>query len=320
MNSWLSFPSYANMSLQSGMFTKPIAALAPMDGYTDAAYRQIVRQLNPDVILFSEFTSVHGIEHSEQVRKRLVFDKSELPYFIQIFGNDPESFSKTVNSFKDSGVTGFDINMGCPSKKIIKANTGGSLMKDRDLACRLVEACCKATTLPVTVKTRLGWSDSEQLIDFVKALIDAGIQMVSVHGRTYRQKFKGEADWDPIYELKKAVSIPVIGNGDIKGANEGLEKLKNLDGYMIGRSAVGDPWVFWPDEKRVKITLKNKIEKMVEHFQLLRRYKNEQPALIEFRKHITGYINGFHGAKAFRSLLMKSKSDKEFTETALSLG
>jgi len=300
------------------MFATPIAALAPMDGYTDRAYRQIVRQLNPNVILYSEFTSVHGIEHSEQVRKRLVFDPSELPYFIQIFGNDPDTFGKTVESFQESGVTGFDINMGCPSKKIVKTNTGGSLMKDRDLACRIVAACCKATTLPVTVKTRLGWSDADQLIDFVKGLVDAGIQMVSIHGRTYSQKFKGEADWDPIYELKKAVSIPVIGNGDLKGGDEGLSRLQNLDGYMIGRCAIGNPWVFWSDERRAEISLKEKIEKMLEHFQLLRQYKDENIALIEFRKHLSGYVNGFTGAKTFRSLLMKSKSDREFTETARS--
>ncbi len=304
--------------MKSVTLIEPIAALAPMDGYTDQAYRQIVRQLNPDVVLYSEFTNIHGIEHSAQVRKRLVFDASELPYFIQIFGNDPDSFGKTVETLQETGVTGFDINMGCPSKKIVKSNTGGSLMKDRDLACRIVEACCKATTLPITVKTRLGWSDAEQLIDFVKALIDAGTQMVSIHGRTYKQKYKGEADWEPIYELKKAVSIPVIGNGDLKGRDDGLSRLRNLDGYMIGRNAIGNPWTFWSDEKRGEVSLKDKIEKMLTHFQLLRRYKEERIALIEFRKHLAGYINGFNGAKTFRHLLMKSTTDKEFTHAARS--
>ncbi|MBU2647412.1 tRNA-dihydrouridine synthase [bacterium] len=302
--------------IKTGTFSTPVACLAPMDGYTDRAYRRIVRQLNPQVVLYSEFTSVHGIEHSEQVRKRLIFDRSELPYFIQIFGNDPAVFGRTVQELQDSGVTGIDINMGCPSKKIVKANTGGSLMKDRDLACRIVEACCKVTALPVTVKTRLGWSDAEQLIDFVKALIDTGIQMISVHGRTYQQKFKGEADWGPIYELKRAVSIPVIGNGDLKSGDEGLARLKNLDGYMIGRASIGNPWVFWPAEKQAEITLKDKVEKMLEHFQLLRQYKDETISLIEFRKHITGYINDFPGAKAFRSLLMKSTTESAFTATA----
>jgi tRNA-dihydrouridine synthase B len=305
--------------MEPGTFTTPIAALAPMDGYTDPAYRQIVRQLNPDVILYSEFTNIHAIEHSAEVRKRLLFDETELPYFIQIFGNDPEGFGKTVENLQDRGVTGFDINMGCPSKKIVKANTGGSLMKDRDLACRIVEACCKATTLPITVKTRLGWSDAEELIDFVKALINAGTQMVSIHGRTYRQKYKGEANWEPIYDLKKAVSIPVIGNGDVKGKDDGLLRLKNLDGYMIGRHAIGNPWVFWSDEKRAEVTLQDKIDKMLAHYQLLRRYKDEYIALIEFRKHLSGYINGFNGAKSFRTLLMKTKTDQEFSQVARSI-
>ncbi len=290
-----------------------------MDGITDLAYRRIVRELNPDVVLFSEFTSVNGLEHSEAVRNRLSFDADELPFFIQIFGNEPDLFAKAVKRFENTGITGIDINMGCPSKKIVQANTGGSLMKERDLACRIVEACCGATDLPVTVKTRLGWTDSAQLVGFVQALIDAGTQMVSIHGRTYRQRFKGQADWEDIYSLKDKVSIPVVGNGDLKGREEALSKLKNLDGYMIGRAAIGNPWVFWPQERIESIAFRDKIDVMLRHYQLLRSYKEERRCLIEFRKHITGYINGFPGAKSFRSLLMQSRSERDFTERALSL-
>ncbi|MCP4752199.1 MAG: tRNA-dihydrouridine synthase family protein [Proteobacteria bacterium] len=298
----------------------PIACLAPMDGITDRAYRQIVRKLNPEVVLYSEFTSIDGIEHSEAVRKRLTFDPAELPYFVQIFGNEPDLFTKTVKELQNTGITGIDINMGCPSKRIVKSNTGGSLMKDRDLACRIVEACCKATSLPVTVKTRLGWANSEQLIDFVGALVEAGIGMVTVHGRTYKQAFKGVASWEEIHALKEAVSIPVIGNGDLKGKDDALARLKNLDGYMIGRASIGNPWVFWPDEERETVSLKDKISVMLEHFQLLRSYKDEKISLIEFRKHVSGYISGFRDAKSFRLMLMQSKSEKEFTEKALSIG
>lgn len=296
--------------------TKPIACLAPMDGVTDSAYRRIVRQLNPKVVLYSEFTSINGIEHSELVRNRLKYVREELPYIVQLFGNEPELFTKTVKEFQNTGITGIDINMGCPAKRIVKSNNGGSLMKDRDLACRIVEACCKGTTLPITVKTRLGWSDAEQLIDFVKALVNAGAQAITVHGRTYKQAYKGTADWDPIYRLKDALDVPVIGNGDIKSKEEAEERIKNLDGYMIGRASVGNPWVFlaYPGEEAV--SLKDKIQVMMQHFQWVREYKEERSCLIEFRKHITGYINGFEGAKACRSLLMKSQSEIEFRRMA----
>ena len=302
------------------MLTTPaIVSLAPMDGITDMAYRRIVRKLNPDVLLFSEFTSINGIEHSQMVRDRLQFKKEELPYIIQLFGNEPELFSKTIAQLQGSGISGFDINMGCPAKKIVKSNNGGSLMKDQDLACRLVDACCKASDIPISVKTRLGWVDSQNLVTFTKALIDAGAKTISVHGRTYKQKYKGKADWGPIYELKKAVTVPVFGNGDVCGKNDGEQRLKNLDGYMIGRAAIGNPWVFWSDEERENVSLKDKISIMIEHFQLLREYKSEQTSLIEFRKHITGYITGFHGAKSCRSLLMQSQTEQEFIQHALSL-
>lgn len=290
-----------------------------MDGITDLAYRQTVRSLNPDVELYSEFTSVNGYKHSEFVRKRLDFDDHELPYYVQIFGNEPELFAETVRAFNDTAVTGIDVNMGCPSKKIVKSTQGGALMKDKDLACRIVEACVKATDKPVTVKTRLGWEGTDQLLDFVQGLIDAGVSRVAIHGRTYKQAYRGEADWDPIYELKKNISVPVIGNGDLKGKDHALTMLKDLDGYMIGRASLGNPWAFWSDEEQAKVTLKDKIEVMLQHFALLRQYQEERRALIEFRKHISGYICGFSDAKACRALLMQSQTEEELTRQALSL-
>lgn len=301
------------------IFSKPIVSLAPMDGVTDRAYRQIVRKLNPDVILYSEFTSVNGIEHSDFVRDRLTYKKEELPYFIQIFGNDPVLFAKITSEFSDSGITGVDINMGCPARKIVGANTGSSLIKDKDLACRIVDACVKATDLPVTVKTRIGWDHSDDLVDFVSGLVDAGAQMVTIHGRTSRQMYKGFADWNPIYNLKKNISVPVVGNGDVKGKDDGLERMKNLDGYMVGRASVGNPWVFWSDEDRAKVTLKEKIDVMLEHFQLIRTFKEERRAVIEFRKHISGYIMGFDDAKQHRIRLMECQTEKDLITVSRSI-
>ena len=301
-------------------FPKPIVCLAPMDGITNTAYRQIVRKRNPEVVLFSEFTSINGIQHSECVRDRLNFDPAEIPYFVQIFGNEPKLFAQIVRRLNDFGITGIDINMGCPSPKIVKSNTGGSLMKDKDLACRIVETCRKNTTLPITVKTRLGWTDASQLIDFAVGLENAGAQMLSVHGRTYKQAYRGSADWSEIYPLKPKISIPVVGNGDVKGKEDGLQRMQNLDGFMIGRASIGNPWVFWPDVKRIEVTLKEKVATMIEHLQLIRKYTFERKALIEFRKHITGYITGFQGAKIFRKKLMQVETEKEFIRIAQSIG
>ena len=297
----------------------PIVCLAPMAGITDSAYRQIVRELNPEIVLFSEFTSINGIKHSEVVRDRLNFKQSELPYIVQIFGNEPELFAKTVQLYSDSGVTGIDINMGCPAKKIIKSCSGGSLMRERDLSCQIVDACAKNTSLPISVKTRLGWTDSSELIEYCQALINAGAQRLSIHGRTYAQRFKGNADWTDIYRLKEEVTVPVIGNGDLQGKNDGEKMIGNLDGYMIGRASIGNPWVFWSDSRREKLSLKDKVEVMIKHFQLVREIKEEKRALIEFRKHISGYIRGFENAKTFRSLLMNSQTENEFIKNASSL-
>ena len=291
-----------------------------MDGITDSAFRRIVRRLNPKVVLFSEFTSINGIKHSEKVKNRLLFQPEESPYIVQLFGNEPEVFTYIVKEIESMGMNGIDINMGCPAKKVIKSKAGGFLMKERDLACRIVEACVKATNLPISVKTRLGWSQPDELIEFAKALIDSGVQAISVHGRTYAQGFKGDASWDEIYKLKEKVSALVIGNGDLKGADRALERLGNLDGYMIGRAAIGNPWVFWSDEKQSCVSLSEKIAVMIGHFQYIRELKEERTALIEFRKHIGGYIKGVPDAKSFRSLLMHCKSEKDFIRTAISLG
>ncbi|MGK0289025.1 MAG: tRNA-dihydrouridine synthase B [bacterium] len=299
---------------------KLIECLAPMDGITDQAYRRIVRELNPDVIVYSEFTSIEGIKNNhEHFKQRLSFTKSEIPYFVQLFGNDPKLFAEISKELEDWGVSGIDINMGCPAKKIVASQHGSSLMKEADLACRIVEACSKAVQIPITVKTRLGWDDSDGLVDFISLLVNSGAQMITIHGRTYKQAYKGTANWNPIYNLKKHLSIPVIGNGDVISRDHALSVLGNLDGYMVGRNAIGNPWVFWNNEKQKTVPLKTRIKTMILHFQYLREYQKERRALLEFRKHLTGYISGFNEAKSARLFLMEAQSEQEFTQRALSL-
>jgi len=172
---------------------RPIVCLAPMDGVTNSAYRQIVRSLSKDVILFSEFTSVDGLVRSEHVRLRLDFEPCEQPFFMQLFGNSPDIFAEASRMVEDRGILGVDINMGCPAKKIVHSQHGSALMQDPDRACRIVEEIRKACSLEVSVKTRLGWKDDKNLIDFAKSLESAGASMLTIHGRTYNQAFKGES-------------------------------------------------------------------------------------------------------------------------------
>ena len=293
---------------------RPIVCLAPMDGVTNSAYRQIVRSLSKDVILFSEFTSVDGLVRSEHVRLRLDFEPCEQPFFMQLFGNSPETFAEASRMVEDRGILGVDINMGCPAKKIVHSQHGSALMQDPDRACRIVEEIRKACSLEVSVKTRLGWKDDKNLIDFAKALESAGASMLTIHGRTYNQAFKGESNWEPIYELKRQLSIPVIGNGDIRDFNHGLEQMANLDGFMIGRAAIGNPWCFQDRRKYPDPTLDQRIELALKHFHLYRRFKQELVAVREFRKYIGNYVSGFRNAKEWRNSLMQCQNEKSFVE------
>ncbi len=293
-------------------FKKPFVCLAPMDGVTNTAYRRIVRNLNKHVILFSEFTNVDGLIRSESVRQRLDYHPAEHPFFMQLFGNNPQSFAEASRIVEGRGMMGIDINMGCPSKKIVHSQHGSALMQDVEMACRLVEAIRKACSLQVSVKTRLGWESAEHLIPFGKRLESAGVSLLTIHGRTYRQAFKGEADWEPIYELKKNLTIPVLGNGDVADYCDGLSRLKNLDGFMIGRKAIGNPWVFQDKRKYPNPTLSTRISVAIEHYLLLREIKPERVALKEFRRYLGEYVQGFYQARDYRRILMEASNEAEF--------
>ncbi len=169
-----------------------------MDGVTNSAYRQIVRSLNREVFLFSEFTSVDGLVQNEFLRSRMDYNPCEHPFFMQLFGNSPEKFAEASRMVEDRGIWGVDINMGCPSKKIVHSQHGSALMKDTDTACRIIESIRSSCKLEVSVKTRLGWTDHKNLINFAKSLESAGASMLTIHGRTYNQAFKGPAYWEPI--------------------------------------------------------------------------------------------------------------------------
>jgi nifR3 family TIM-barrel protein len=301
---------------------KPIVALAPMAGITDASYRQIIKSLAPEVIVFTEFLSTDALSYgAEKTRRMLEFDPTiERPFIVQIFGNDPDHFVASCKIIEEIGADGIDINMGCPAAKIVSSCHGSALIRRSDLAAKLVSAAASAVKIPVSVKTRLGWECAETLIPFCQKIVEAGAKALSIHGRTYREKFGGEANWEPIYELKRNVSVPVIGNGDIKTPADAKRKIGNLDGVMVGRGTMGNPWLMREivDALRTENTssplplpFKEKIPFILRHCELSIRHKGERRGVLEMRRHLSGYVRGFDGAKETRERLMHAETLKE---------
>lgn len=227
--------------------TKPMVILAPMDGFTEPAFRRFVKAIERRVIVFSEFLPATIIAKKPSLAKRhFRIYQDEKPVVIQLYGKDVEDFKTAARLAEEQGAAGIDINMGCPAKKVVAHRHGSALMKEIDLACAIIEGVKSVVKVPVTVKTRLGWEDSSKLIPFALRLQDCGLDAITVHGRTYHQKFEGEANYQPIWELKKELKIPVFGNGDIDGPQKAVANLGNLDGLMVGRAAIADPWIMGP--------------------------------------------------------------------------
>lgn len=287
-----------------------LIALAPMDGITDYSFRKIMRSLHPNIITYSEFINVSKLANKNQ--PKLMFDKADNPFFVQIFGNEPDNFAKASHYLSKLNVAGIDINMGCSSRKIASSQHGAFLMKDVKKACQIISACKKETSLPITVKTRLGWEDDSKLIDFIAELMNSGIDMVTIHGRTYKQKFKSAASFAPIYRLKAALNITVIGNGDIKCYEDGMKKLNNLNGFMIGRSALQDPWVFYPAVKRAQVSIQDRLITLLKHFKIKIASQPPHVAQLQIRKYLAGYLKGMADSKNFSQQLMATKEPNLF--------
>ncbi|MFA5052220.1 MAG: tRNA-dihydrouridine synthase family protein [Patescibacteria group bacterium] len=293
-------------SLDWTKLQRPLVCLAPMDGYTDSAYRRVCKEVNQNIIVFTEFTSADGLQHTaKKLQEKLRHDPDEKPIIAQIFGKNPDAFAEAARYCEQQGFDGVDLNMGCPARKVVKSEHGVALRKKPDLAFQLIETVVKATSLPVSVKTRLGWSSADDLLAFARGVESAGAALITVHGRTYNQGFSDQSDWHPIYELKKQLCIPVIGNGDVKNISDGKAKHGNLDGFMIGRASMGNPWVF--SEQPVP-AFKDKIPLILKHAQWLVELKGERIALLEIRKHLLAYVKGLPNASQYRSHLVRVKS------------
>lgn len=311
------------MSFSWHNIEKPYVMLAPMAGYTDSPFRQLVKEIAPPVICVTELISADGLSYgSRKTMEMLKFEEIERPHILQLFGKRLEHFAEAVRIAGEAGFDGVDINMGCPARKVVGSMHGSALLKTPDIAFRIVETCVKNTRLPVSVKTRLGWEDDSGLDDFCKELENAGAQMITIHGRATRQAFTGKANWEPIYRVKEKLNIPVTGNGDILSGEDAKKKLKNLDGVMVGRGTFGNPWLMGEVCVALGICQPNEVQKKPEDFEALKKFMlhhaelnlkahGPKKGLLDIRKHLAMYIKGVPGASEARAKLVRVESVEE---------
>ncbi len=288
--------------------------LAPMAGYTDMVFRAIARR-HGAALTMTELISAEGIvRNNKKTRKLMEFTDSERPLGIQIFGNSPGVMGEAARAVESLGPDFIDINLGCCSQKICSGGMGAALLKDPPALGRIVESVVRATSLPVSAKIRIGWDfSSRNYRDVVSALEDAGVDFISVHGRTRSQMYSGRADWDIIAEIARSFRLPIVGNGDIISHNEALSRLaeSGCAAVMVGRGAVGNPWIFSggiPSFSEVAGQVKEHMEAMIGRY--------GEYGIILMRKHLVKYIHGFHNAAKARTALLRS-TEKEEIEAIL---
>lgn len=290
--------------------------LAPMEDVSDPPFRAVCKDNGAD-LMYTEFISSEAlIRDAIKSRKKLDIFDYERPIGIQIFGGDEDSLAMASRIVDVTNPDLLDINFGCPVKKVACKGAGAGVLKDIDLMVRLTAACVKATKLPVTVKTRLGWDDDTKNIEEVaERLQDVGIKALSIHGRTRCQMYKGEADWTLIGKVKNnpRIQIPIFGNGDIESPQKALE-YKNrygVDGIMIGRAAIGYPWIFREIKHYVQTgelmappTLEERVAVCKKHLRKSLEWKGPKVGIFEMRRHYANYLKGLPNIKEYRNRLV----------------
>lgn len=315
------------ISLRIGnLETNGLTVLAPMAGVTDWAYRTLCAELGAAVTV-TEMVSSRALVYQDKKSVGLLRKTPVGLCGAQIFGNDPDIMAQAaVLALGHSGCDFLDINMGCPMPKIVNNGDGSALMKDPDLAGRIVRAVADAVDVPVTVKTRIGWDrGSINVVELAKIVQDNGAAAITVHGRTKSMLYSGRADWDTIREVKHAVSIPVIANGDVFGPDEAIACMKRAeaDMVMIGRSAFGNPWLFQQvnaalngEEVPEQLPLTQRIDAAVRQFELAKSDKGEHIACLEARKHFAWYLRGVSHSNYYKEQISSISTMEEVYKIA----
>lgn len=297
--------------------------LAPMEDVSDPPFRALCKEHGADVV-YTEFISSEGLirDAAKSIMKLDIYEK-ERPVGIQIFGANEESMLRSVEIVEASKPDIIDINFGCPVKKVVSKGAGAGILKDIPLMVRLTKAMVEHTKLPITVKTRLGWDhDSIKIVEVAERLQDVGAKAISIHGRTRAQMYKGDADWRPISEVKSnpRMHIPIFGNGDVDSPERAIEMRDQygLDGAMIGRASIGNPWFF----NQVKYFVKNgkhavspsiveRVDAARRHLEMAIAWKGEVLGVLETRRHYTNYFKGIPHFKEYRTRMVTSNASED---------
>jgi len=297
--------------------------LAPMEDVSDPPFRALCKEQGADVV-YTEFISSEGLIRNAQksVIKLDIFEK-ERPVGIQIFGANLDSMLQSIDIVESVKPDIIDINFGCPVKKVVSKGAGAGILKDIDLMVKLTREMCKRTKLPVTIKTRLGWDENSiKIVEVAERLQDVGAKAISIHGRTRAQMYKGEANWKPIAEVKNnpRMFIPVFGNGDVNSPEKAklMRDEFGLDGAMIGRASIGNPWFFnqvkaflKTGEKTEPPSILERINVAKRHLEMSIKWKGDRLGVLETRRHYSNYFKGIKDFKPYRTKLVTLESTKE---------